>query len=136
MSQHGFRSKKKKKKKFISKQQFSFGCAHGMWKFPDQGSNPYPSSDLSHCSDNTRSLAHCATRELSQSNILKGYYKCHPDKYLEAQYTSSLKHIHILLLLRLHYYCDKITLKDSLTLPQTLTEGKDLREISNSQRSA
>ena len=36
---------------------FYFGCA-GIWKFPSQGSNPY------HGSDNSGSLAWCATREL------------------------------------------------------------------------
>ena len=41
-----------------------FGCTHGMWKFPGQGSNPCHSIDLSQCSDNTRSSTHCTTREL------------------------------------------------------------------------
>ena len=37
---------------------FSIFFAHtcGMWKFPDQGSNSYHSSDQNHCSDNTESL--------------------------------------------------------------------------------
>lgn len=34
----------------------SFGCARGMPKFLDQGSNASPSSDPSHSSDTTRSL--------------------------------------------------------------------------------
>ena len=34
----------------------SFGYAHSKWKFPGQGLNPRHSSDLSHSSDNTRSL--------------------------------------------------------------------------------
>lgn len=33
-----------------------YGCARGMWKFLDQGSNPHHSSDLSHSSANTWSL--------------------------------------------------------------------------------
>ena len=40
------------------------GCARGMWKFPSQGSNPYHSSSLSHCSDNTGSLTHWAMWEI------------------------------------------------------------------------
>ena len=39
-----------------------FGHTHSMWKFSGQGWNPCHSSDPSHCSDNTRSLTHCATR--------------------------------------------------------------------------
>ena len=42
---------------------FIFGCTCGMWKFPGQGSNPYHNSDLSHSSDNARSLTCCATGE-------------------------------------------------------------------------
>ena len=42
---------------------FLFGSAHGMWKFPGQGSNLHHSSNLSRCSDNPRSL----TRELPRS---------------------------------------------------------------------
>ena len=45
---------------------FSFGCTHGMWKFPGQGSNQHHSSNLSHSSDNTGSLTHCVTRELQR----------------------------------------------------------------------
>uniref|UniRef100_I3LTG1 Coiled-coil domain containing 97 n=1 Tax=Sus scrofa TaxID=9823 RepID=I3LTG1_PIG len=43
-----------------------FGCAHGMQKFPGQGSNPCQSSNPSHCSgsDNTRPSTCRATREL------------------------------------------------------------------------
>ena len=40
------------------------GHAHGMWKFPGQGSNPGHSSDPRCCSDNTASLTHCTTGEL------------------------------------------------------------------------
>ena len=43
---------------------FFFGPAWSMWKFLGQGSNPCHSSDLSHCSDNARSLICCSTREL------------------------------------------------------------------------
>ena len=38
--------------------------AQGIQKFPFQGLNPRNSSDPSHCSDNARSLTHCAIREL------------------------------------------------------------------------
>ena len=41
-----------------------FGHARGMWKFPDQGSNPYHSSNPDHWGDKARSLTHCGTREL------------------------------------------------------------------------
>ena len=54
-------------KKFLLMSFFSFvfffGCAHDIWKFLGQGSNPGHSNDLSCCSDNTGSLTHCATRE-------------------------------------------------------------------------
>ena len=41
-----------------------FGHAHIMWKIPGQGENPCHRSDLSHCSDNIRSLTCRATGEL------------------------------------------------------------------------
>ena len=41
-----------------------FDCTHGMWKFPDQGLNLHHSNNLSHCSDNARSLTFLAAREL------------------------------------------------------------------------
>ena len=37
---------------------FFFGHAHGVWKFPGQGSNPC------HRSDNAKAPIHCSTREL------------------------------------------------------------------------
>ena len=40
---------------------------YGLWKFPCQGSNSGHSSDLKCCSDNIRSLIHCATKELKNS---------------------------------------------------------------------
>ena len=40
-----------------------FGCACDMWRFPSQGSNLCYSSHPS-CTDTTRSLTHCTTREL------------------------------------------------------------------------
>ena len=43
---------------------FFFVRAHGMQKFPGKGWNLHHSSDLSHSSDNTRSLTSQATREL------------------------------------------------------------------------
>ena len=49
---------------------FVFCCAYGMWKFPDQESNPRRSNHPSHCSDNARSLAQCATRELPPLSLL------------------------------------------------------------------
>ena len=51
----------------------NFGHAHGMFD-PDQGSNPYCSSNLSHCRNNTRSLTFCATRELVSLTILETSY--------------------------------------------------------------
>ena len=44
----------------------SFGHAHRMQKLPSQGLNPCHSSNQSHSRENTRSLAHSATRELPQ----------------------------------------------------------------------
>ena len=41
-----------------------------MWTFPRQGSNPCHNSDLSCYSDNTRSLAHCAAKELTEEEPL------------------------------------------------------------------
>ena len=35
---------------------FFLGHAYRVWKFTGQGSNPHCNSDLSHCSDNARSL--------------------------------------------------------------------------------
>ena len=43
---------------------FVFGRAQGVWKNPGQRWNPCHSSDPSCCSDNTRSLTCCTTREL------------------------------------------------------------------------
>lgn len=43
---------------------FFFGCAHGMWKFSGQQSNPCHSSKPSYYSDNISSLIHCTTRKL------------------------------------------------------------------------
>ena len=42
---------------------FLFGLAHGMWKCPGQGSNPYHSSNPNHHSDNPRSLSYCTKRQ-------------------------------------------------------------------------
>ena len=55
------------------------GCACSMWKFPGQGSNPWQSSGPSHCSDNTRSLTHCATGN-SSSYISKSFLKISFDR--------------------------------------------------------
>ena len=43
---------------------FVFGHARGMWNFPGQGSNLSHSRDPTRCSDDSRSLTRCATREL------------------------------------------------------------------------
>ena len=43
---------------------FFFFCTYSMLKFPGQGSNQHHISDLNCCSDNARSLTHCATTEL------------------------------------------------------------------------
>ena len=43
---------------------YYFGHAHSMQKFLGQGLNPHQGSDLSRWGDDTRSLTHCATREL------------------------------------------------------------------------
>ena len=49
---------------------FLFFCrSQGLWKLLSQGSNPRRSSNLSCCSENTESLTHWATRELS-SNLI------------------------------------------------------------------
>ena len=37
-----------------------FGCAQGIWKFPDRESNLHHNTDLSCCSDNTGSLTYYA----------------------------------------------------------------------------
>ena len=46
------------------------GYTHGMWKFLGQGSNPCPSSNPSHDSDNARSFTCCTIRELHCSTVL------------------------------------------------------------------
>ena len=38
---------------------FFFGCTHGIWKFPGQGSNSRGNCDLQHSYKNARSLTHC-----------------------------------------------------------------------------
>ena len=43
---------------------FFFGCAHRMWKFLGQGSNPHHSSDQSYCSDCAGSLTCCTQGNL------------------------------------------------------------------------
>ena len=49
------------------------GCILGMWKIPGQGLKPCHSSNPSLCSDNTGSLTHCATRELSKTQFGLSY---------------------------------------------------------------
>ena len=43
-----------------------------MYKFLGQGTNPHHSSNLSLCSDNARSLTHCAARELQIYMLYNG----------------------------------------------------------------
>ena len=51
---------------------FFFRQARGLWKFLGQGSNLCHSSDPSCCSDTTRSLPRCATRELLPHSFRRG----------------------------------------------------------------
>ena len=51
-----------------------FCCAHGMRRFQSQGSNPCHSSDLSYCSENTRSLTHHTIRELHTYDYYYDFY--------------------------------------------------------------
>ena len=46
--------------------EFLFGHVLSMRKFPGQGLNLQHSSDPGCCSDNTRFLTHCATKELQK----------------------------------------------------------------------
>ena len=46
---------------------------HSMWKFLGHRLNPCHSSNPSHCSNNARSLTHCATRELLMYKFLCGH---------------------------------------------------------------
>ena len=55
--------------KSSDKKDFFFPHTHSTWKFPGQGSNPYHSSDLSCCSDNTRSLTSCAIKEFQKFRL-------------------------------------------------------------------
>ena len=61
------------KKKSLKKLLLKKNCLAmpGMWKFPDYGSNPRHSSNLSLCSGNTRSLIHYTTRGLLKTVIYK-----------------------------------------------------------------
>ena len=49
------------------------GLTLSMRKFPGQGVNLSHGSNLSHCSDNTGSLTHQATRELQEMLYLTGW---------------------------------------------------------------
>ena len=51
------------------------GHAHGIWKFPGQGSNLHHSSDWGHCSDNAGSLNCCATGELLDRHLIAVNHK-------------------------------------------------------------
>ena len=53
-----------KEKNSCLKANYFSACAHGMWKFLDQGSNPCHSSHPNHCSDSARSLIRRTTGEL------------------------------------------------------------------------
>ena len=56
-----------------------FGCIISMWKFLGQGLTQRHSSDLSHCSDNPRSLTQCTKSELFKGEFrflfLMRYYR-------------------------------------------------------------
>ena len=67
---------------------FFHGCAHGMWWFWGQGSNPCYGSDWSHSSDNIRSLTaeppgnsmildYCSSFFLSQEHCGQGTFSKH-----------------------------------------------------------
>lgn len=49
-----------------------FGPAHDMWKFPGKGLNLRHGSNMSHYSDNARSLTPCATWEFK----VVSFYPC------------------------------------------------------------
>ena len=66
-----------------------FGHAHNMQKFPGQTWNAHHSSNLSHCSDNTRSLTHWDTRELLDLSSLNHVYR--PCILLESFYWKTVK---------------------------------------------
>ena len=63
---------------------YFFGHVCRMWNFLGQGSNPWHSSDLSRCSDNVRSLTHCATRELQ--NTICSYMQFTAYSFQECKY--------------------------------------------------
>ena len=63
---------------------YLFGHVCRMWNFLGQGSNPWHSSDLSRCSDNVRSLTHCATRELQ--NTICSYMQFTAYSFRERKY--------------------------------------------------
>ena len=54
----------------LSHDIFWRGAGHvcGVWKCLGQGLNPHYGHDPRHCSDNIRSLTHCATGELLLSH--------------------------------------------------------------------
>ena len=72
---------------------FVFGHTHNMWTFLSQGLNLHHSSDSIHSSDNTRSLTHCATRELLFVLLSLGG-KCSAE--------GSMSHLSILLMLSVY----------------------------------
>ena len=55
-----------------------FGQAHGVQKFPGQGSNLCCGSDVNCCSDNTRPLTHCTTKELPFLSSFLRFLGPHP----------------------------------------------------------
>lgn len=67
-----------------------FGCTYGTWKFLGQGLNLCHRSNLDHCTDNAKSITHCATRKL-----LNGlYFQFHVWLFLIqviTQYTAVLR---------------------------------------------
>ena len=99
---------------------FLFGHAHGMCKFPGQGSNPPCSSILSHCNDNTESLTCCTTRKLHPHHFLikrilgLGGNTC----YNHISYLSAF--IHVFFFKRPKLLYEQTTLKSLHFLPYTL----------------
>lgn len=63
---------------------FFLGYGHGMRRCPGQGLNQCHRSNLSHYSDNARSLTHCTTEELPASHLLTtaiNYFKKFKEHY-------------------------------------------------------
>ena len=88
--------------------------AHGMWKFPGQGSNPCHSSHPSHCRDNAGSLTHWATGELHRHKIFNNLHKCSraPSFRVGHNLIITLGCLHALFILDLIHVLNKLLLVD------------------------